>query len=230
MTVNSDRPPAHRLAVAKSKRAKRANKRGAKAKNVTPAYEMTKSECAAMERVDKRLDNELPTPKFKASTDADEFQMSLDHPDPYVGGLMLADAFGTGDTDFRNGLLRQLVDVAMNGRKVDVAAANFAISVVKDIKPEDQLGAMLGAQMGAVHTVTMTLANRLNNVDDIRQFDSAVRAFNKLARTFTMQLDALKRYRSKADQTVRVERVIVNDGGQAIVGTVNQGGGGEEQK
>ena len=229
MTVNSDRQPAHRLAVPKSKRAKCVNKREAKAKNVTPAYEMTKSECAAMERVRKRRDNMSPAPSFKASKEADEAQMSLDHPDLNVGAVMLADAFGTGDTDFRNGLLGQLADLATSGNKVDVAALNFAISVVKDIKPEDQLEAMLGAQMGAVHTVTMTLANRLNNVDDIRQFDSAVRAFNKLVRTFTMQLDALKRYRRKADQTVRVERVIVNDGGQAIVGNMNQGGGGEER-
>ena len=216
--------------MAKAQGTKRSKKRGAKAQDVTPAYQMTKRERAAMERVDKRRDNGSPAPNFKASTDPDGVQMSLDHPDLIVGGAMLADAFGTADTDFRNGLLDQLVDVATKGGKIDVAAANFALSVVKEIKPEDQLVAMLGAQMGAVHTVTMTLANRLNNVDDIRQFDSAVRAFNKLVRAFTMQLDALKRYRRKADQTVRVERVIVNDGGQAIVGTVTQGGGGEEQK
>jgi hypothetical protein len=34
-------------------------------------------------------------------------------------------------------------------------------------------------------------------------------------------LDALDRKRGKAQQVVRVERVVVKDGGQAIVGTVN---------
>lgn len=52
---------------------------------------------------------------------------------------------------------------------------------------------------------------------------SAERAFNKLARTFTTQLEALKRYRSKGDQTVRVEHVTVNEGGQAIVGSITTG-------
>jgi hypothetical protein len=127
--------------------AKRSQKRTrTKRRDITPAYEMTKPECAAMERVRKRRDNMSPAPNFKASKEADEAQMSLDHPDLYVGAVMLADAFGTADTDFRNGLLDQLVDVATKGRKADVAAANFAISVVKDIKPEDQLVAMLAAQ------------------------------------------------------------------------------------
>jgi hypothetical protein len=46
----------------------------------------------------------------------------------------------------------------------------------------------------------------------------------KLARTFAAQVEALKRYRSRGDQTVRVEHVTVNEGGQAIVGNVNHGG------
>ena len=72
---------------------------------------------------------------------------------------------------------------------------------------------------------TMMMAKRLNHADNIPQQDSAERAFNKLARTFTTQMDTLKRYRAKAQQTVRVERVTVNEGGQAIVGNVDRGGG-----
>ncbi len=35
----------------------------------------------------------------------------------------------------------------------------------------------------------------------------------KLTRTFTVQMEALKRHRAKAQQTARVERVTVNEGG-----------------
>ena len=38
----------------------------------------------------------------------------------------------------------------------------------------------------------MTFARRLNHVDNLAQQDSAERAFNKLARTFTAQVEALK--------------------------------------
>ena len=49
---------------------------------------------------------------------------------------------------------------------------------------------------------------------------------NKLARTFTRQVEALKKYRSTGEQTIRVQHVNVSDGGQAIVGNVQTGGGG----
>jgi hypothetical protein len=74
------------------------------------------------------------------------------------------------------------------------------LSVVKGIEPEDQVVAMLAAQMAAVHVATMTFSRRLAHVENIPQQDSAERAFNKLARTFTAQLEALKRYRTGGEQ------------------------------
>lgn len=72
----------------------------------------------------------------------------------------------------------------------------------------------------------MMLARRLNHVETIPQLDAAERALNKLARTFAMQMDTLKRYRTGGQQKVTVEHVTVNSGGQAIVGTVEAGRGG----
>jgi hypothetical protein len=51
------------------------------------------------------------------------------------------------------------------------------------------------------------------------------RALNRLARTYAAQVEALKRYRSKGEQRVIVERVTVNEGGRAIVGNVARGVG-----
>ncbi len=80
---------------------------------------------------------------------------------------------------------------------------------------------MLAVQMAAVHQASMTFARRLAHVQNIPQQDAAERAFNKLTRTFTTQMEALKRYRSTGQQTVRVERVTVEAGGQAVVGAVS---------
>ena len=92
--------------------------------------------------------------------------------------------------------------------------------------------AMLAAQMAAVHVATMTFAMRLRGVTNIPQQDSAERAFNKLARTFAVQMEALKRYRTGGEQkvTVQHQHVTVSEGGQAVVGTVLHGGGGGKQK
>jgi len=140
------------------------------------------------------------------------------------------DSLGTTQVDFSDGLLAQLANAATKGRIVDERQLNFMLAMVTGIEPRDQLEAMLAAQMAAVHNATMTFARRLNHVDDIRQQDSAERAFNKLARTFASQVEALKRYRSAGEQTVRVEHVTVNEGGQAIVGNVAHGGRGLPEK
>src|SRR6266567_7417953 len=81
---------------------------------------------------------------------------------------------------------------------------------------------MLGLQMEAVHMATITIARRLANAEFLQQQDSAERAFNKLARTFVSQMEALKRYRTGGEQKVTVQHVSVSEGGQAIVGNVTQ--------
>jgi ABC-type enterochelin transport system substrate-binding protein len=83
---------------------------------------------------------------------------------------------------------------------------------------------MLAAQMAAVHVATMNAALRLARAETVEQRDSASTAFNKLARTFAAQMEALKRHRTTGEQIVRVHRVTVNEGGQAIVGNVAGGG------
>jgi hypothetical protein len=91
------------------------------------------------------------------------------------------------------------------------------VAVVKDVQPKDQLEAMLAAQMAVAHTAAMSFAQKLGDAETLAHQDSAERALNKLMRTFAMQLETLKRYRSGGEPTVHVS---VNDGGKAIVGNV----------
>ncbi len=135
-------------------------------------------------------------------------------------------ALVTTEPDFLNGRLGQLANAGSRGKSVDESGLNFMLSVVKGIEPEDEVESMLAAQMAAVHMATMTFARRLAHVETLPQQDSAERAFNKLARTFAAQVEALKRYRTGGEQKVTVEHVTVNEGGQAIVGNVSHGGRG----
>ncbi|MFX0546508.1 hypothetical protein ACEWPL_013275 [Roseovarius sp. S1116L3] len=126
-------------------------------------------------------------------------------------------------------LLGQIGSLGAHGRRIDEEASNFALGFVDNMKPRDTAEILLLTQMAVVHQATMMMARRLNHVDNIPQQDSAERALNKLGRTFAAQMETLKRYRSKGQQTVRVERVTVQDGGQAIVGNVERGGGGNNE-
>lgn len=139
-------------------------------------------------------------------------------------------AFGTKSHEFVDGLVGQLINIGSQGKAVDEKGTAFVSAIVAGVKPNDQLEAMLASQMAAVHNATMTFARRLAHVDNIPQQDSASRAFNQLARTFTAQVEALKRYRTGGQQHVTVKHVTVNDGGQAIVGNVSHGGQGVGRK
>ena len=132
------------------------------------------------------------------------------------------DALASADGHFLNGMVSQLANANSHGQDIDERGLNFMLSVIKGIAPRDQLEAMLAAQMAAVHVASMTFAGCLAHVEDIPQQDSAERAFNKLTRTFAMQMEALNRYRSGAEQKVTLQHVSVAEGGQAIVGNVTQ--------
>lgn len=126
-----------------------------------------------------------------------------------------------------HGLLMQVASIGSTGKSIDEGAANFALGFIDAMQPKDAAEALLLAQMAATHQAAMMMARRLNHVENLPQQDSAERAFNKLMRSYAAQMDTLKRYRSKGQQTVRVERVTVQDGGRAIVGSVEAEVGGK---
>src|SRR5262249_52057672 len=66
-------------------------------------------------------------------------------------------------------------------------------------------------QMAAIHKTTIVAATRLARVETIPQQDSASNMLNKLARTFTAQVEALKKYRSAGEQTIKVQHVTVSE-------------------
>ncbi len=197
-------------------------------KAVTKTYEPTPEERAAVEAMLARK-KELPVaPRVKVSQRAGGvLELGFEHKDLKTADALLMGAVGTVYGSFFNGLLRQLGNATARDGKVSEGDLTFMFAVIKGIEPKDQVESMLAAQMAAVHMATMTFARRLNHVKSLPQQDSAERAFNKLARTFAAQVEALRRYRTGGEQKVTVEHVHVHQGGQAIVGNVaNSPGGG----
>jgi hypothetical protein len=199
-----------------------------KSAEVTKPYEPTEREQVALEAHHARNEQSKPSPCLKVEKKNNELQISTDHQDPLTGQNLLLEALGTASDEFLEGIMLQLAESAAGNSAVDERKLNFMLSVITGMEPKDQTEAMLAAQMAAVHMQTMTFSRRLNHVDTIHQQNSAERAFNKLARTFTTQMEALNRYRGKGQQKMTVEHVHVHEGGQAIVGNV-QGGGGNKK-
>src|SRR3954447_17753135 len=94
-------------------------------------------------------------------------------------------------------------------------------------KPQDELEGMLVGQTIAVHSAaTGTYRRAMLPEQSFEVWKTQVNAAGKLSRTYAALVEALDRHRGKGQpQAVRVERVTVEAGGQAIVGAVSQGGG-----
>jgi hypothetical protein len=194
------------------------------------AYEPTTQERRAVEAHFKRRGRQKPAPRMKISRVEEATSFKADHKDERVGDLLLMEALGTADPDFLNGLVGQLAGAGTRTPGADARELNFMLAMVRGVEPNDQVEAMLAAQMAAVHSATMTYARRLNHVETSMQQDSAERALNRCARTFATQVETLKRYRTGGEQKVTVQHVSVTDNAQAIVGNVSTGGEGDQKK
>ena len=195
-------------------------------------YTPTPKEQRSLDAFYERMKARTSGPSFKSdfNDETNSNQLTFDHSDLETGVKLAMHETGTSDTRFFHGLVLQIAAIGASGKKVNCPSADFSMSVIAAVKPQNEIETMLAAQMAAVHQGMMLMAKRLSGADTIPQQDSAERAMNKLARTYATQMETLKRYRAKAQQTVRVERVTVNDGGQAIVGSVDRGGRADGKK
>ena len=147
------------------------------------------------------------------------------------------EAFGSADPDFAHYLLNQVIssfdgvsmfkNINPDGLDYDkvVPAANAAMAILAGIKPQNEIEALLAVQMVSVHNLGSECIKRaMSDGQSPEERQANVRYATKMTRTFIAQMAALKNYRQGGQQKMTVEHVHVNEGGQAIVGPVNQGG------
>ncbi|WP_147426108.1 hypothetical protein [Teichococcus wenyumeiae] len=88
--------------------------------------------------------------------------------------------------------------------------------------PKDAVEGMIAAQAVALHNASMECFRRAMLREQPADIASRMRRDGaNLARSMVEMTEALERRRGKGPQVVRVERVVVQEGGQAIVGNVN---------
>ena len=201
------------------------------AKNLPAApYEPTPDEQAAVARYEKRKKAlpVLPQMECKLTQTGErsfDAKIRMDHSHQPTAYKMIADALNSGSMPFVYGWLKEASGLGiLKSGTMNMDQVNYAIAVATGIKPRDTIEAMLALQMAAVHIASMNAAATLSASSTAKGFATYENSLNKLGRTFTTQMEALKRYRSKGgNQRIVVERVNVSEGGQAIVGNVDRG-------
>ncbi len=109
-----------------------------------------------------------------------------------------------------------------------VAKVNALLATFTKMDPKDSVEAGIIIQMIALQELTMNMAERAFVSDEYNEIiDQCVNRVSKLTRSYASLADSFTKYRTKGQQKITVQHVNVENGAQAIVGNVNQGGGGE---
>lgn len=164
--------------------------------------------------------SDLPASNLPVWVEGKDGVFALKYSDP----ARLVNMFGrTKSPEFIMALAGHCANVSGRG-EANKDDKNTALALVDALAPQDALEAMLATQMASVHIAMMRHSRLMAGAETIAQLDVHDRVFNKLGRTFTAQMEALRKHRHGGQQKVTVEHVTVNQGGQAIVGNVNKGG------
>ena len=140
----------------------------------------------------------------------------------------LKNAFGTASSAFVAASLQQLIAAArLPNSGICEIAVNASLAFIEGAKPRDEIECALVIQMACTHSAAMAVLNRLGGAAGDRTVAAMASAAARLLRAYATQVEALRRLRNGGSQTVRVEHVHVNEGGQALIGNVRRGVGGD---
>ena len=108
--------------------------------------------------------------------------------------------------------------------------AELIIAAMQELKPQNSLEGMLCSQLVSLHSLGMTYLQRSENAEMRFHQDPDLNNAVKLLRLQHETIECLMKLRRNGEQKVIVQHVQVNDGGQAIVGSILQGGGVNNKK
>lgn len=189
-------------------------------------YVRTAEEQEIVERVVKASRKpRVPTPRINTKPDGEQI-IGFNHADQGVAACLLAAKIGADDDRLARHLLVETANT-VDGKDgaVDRGNLSYALTIVEGIEPRDTVEALLATQMATVHMASMKAMRYLRDAKTLETQEAASNMANKLMRTFATQAETLKKYRSSGEQTIKVVRVTVNKGGQAVVAGDNVVGG-----
>lgn len=128
-------------------------------------------------------------------------------------------ALGTTSMDFVDATLFQLQAAArLPNSGLSELALNAALALIESEQPRGEMESALVVQMAAVHAATMAVLGRLGGGHGgDRHVLATATAVSRLSRTFAILVETLRRLRNGGSQVIRIERVDVREGGQALI-------------
>jgi len=131
-------------------------------------------------------------------------------------------ALGTASIDFVNATLFQLQAAArLPNSGLSETALNAALALIEGERPKGETECAIVVQMACIHSATMAVLGRLGGGHGSdRHVLATATAASRLSRAFAILSETLRRLRSGGSQVIRIERVDVREGGQAVIGHI----------
>lgn len=148
------------------------------------------------------------------------YRLAAPHSDHSSWEAMICDALGTRSISTAKTFVHSLTQLCSQnfipsgidgeyGEWVpDEFELNMVLNVATSIKPRNEMEAALAAQMTAVHLMTMKVAAQALECHGLNE--RALALSSKLARTFSLQWEALMRFRGKR-RTTRQNIVVTHE-------------------
>jgi hypothetical protein len=109
--------------------------------------------------------------------------------------------------------------------RMGLDCAAMALDAADSIRAENSLERMLAHQLAAAHKAALQQIDKATFAADTGDKLRLLNAAARMMGTFQNGLLTLHRIRSNGDQRITIQHVTVADGGQAVIGAVNRGGG-----
>lgn len=143
--------------------------------------------------------------------------------DPSIWESKLKEVLGTTSDHFVRAAIQQLLAAnRLPGKGVACTTSlSAALAFIASLEPENEAQAALAVQLAALHSASMNVLGRIHNVGE-RNMIAMASAGAKLERAFQSGLETYYRLKRGVHQVVRVEKVEVRDGGQAVIGVLQK--------
>ena len=131
-------------------------------------------------------------------------------------------ALGTTSSDFVNATLVQIQNASrLPCGGISDTSVNAVLAFIEGAEPKNEVEAALAIQMACAHAVTMAVLSRAGGAyGGNRHVAMMAAAAARLLHAFTAQVETMRRLRSGGTQVIRIERVEVKEGGQAVIGNL----------
>lgn len=110
-----------------------------------------------------------------------------------------------------------------------VRVLNTLAKAMQALEPQDEVEGQLIAQLVVIHEHCMIWLGKAMSTDRVDFANTYLNGASKLLARHHETLTTLLKYRRGDEQRVHVEHVHVHDGGKAIVGTIETGGGSKQK-